>query len=163
MSDHKTVLLALGVLVGASGDGSAADGGPSAGLLTNGSFEKPIALRNAGALRASGFELGPTKQLASGRIVLLWNRPCPEGETEYPVQGGDGIWSATPASNFREEVSIGFSGDECESGSPPVVVARHPGGECSYPHVSEPTPGVLCITAHRWDVKLSLREEDFAR
>lgn len=106
---------------------------------------------------------GMLKRLASGRIVLLWNRPHPEGENDYPLRGGDGIWSATPASNFREELSISFSENECESWSPPVVVARNPGSECSYPYVFEPRPGVLWITAHRWGLKLSLHEEDFVR
>lgn len=105
---------------------------------------------------------GMLRRLASGRIVLLWNRPRPEGETAYPLRGGDGIWSATPASNFREELSISFSEDECESWSPPVVVARHPGSECSYPYVFEPEPGMLWITAHRWGLKLRLQEVDFA-
>ena len=102
-------------------------------------------------------------RLSSGRIVLLWNRPHPEGENEYPLRGGDGIWSATPASNFREELSISFSEDECESWSRPVVVARNSGSECSYPYVFEARPGLLWITAHRWDLKLRLYEEDFVR
>jgi len=105
---------------------------------------------------------GILKRLASGRIVLLWNRPRPESESSYPLRGGDGIWSATPASNFREELSISFSEDECGSWSPPVVVARNPGGEASYPYVFEPEPGLLWVTAHRWGLRLRLREEDFA-
>jgi len=106
---------------------------------------------------------GMLKRLASGRLVLLWNRLYPEGADEYSLRGGDGIWSATPVSNFREELSISFSEDECESWSTPVVVARNPGSECSYPYVFEAGPGILWITAHRWNVKLRLREEDFVR
>jgi hypothetical protein len=106
---------------------------------------------------------GMLQRLASGRIVLLWNRLYPEGADDYPLRGGDGIWSATPVSNFREELSISFSEDECETWSPPVVVVRNPGSECTYPYVFEPTPGVLWITAHRWDIKLRLREEDLVR
>ena len=105
---------------------------------------------------------GLLKRLASGRIVLLWNRSRPEGQSSYPLRGGDGVWSATPASNFREELSISFSEDECQSWSPPMVVARHPGSEASYPYVFEPEPGLLWITAHRWGLRLRLREEDFA-
>ena len=101
-------------------------------------------------------------RLASGRIVLLWNRPRPEGAAGYPLRGGDGVWSATPASNFREELSMSFSEDECETWSPPVVVACRPGSECSYPYVFEPAPGILWITAHRaGGVQLKLNEADF--
>ena len=104
---------------------------------------------------------GILRRLASGRIVLLWNRTCAEGEDHYSPQGGDGVWSATPASNFREELSISFSEDECETWSAPVVIARHPRSEVSYPQVFEPTPGVLWVTAHRWKLRMRLREEDF--
>ena len=110
------------------------------------------------ALRSS--TPGLLKRLASGRIALLNNRPCPEGEDSWPLTGGDGIWSATPASNFREELSIRFSEDECESWSTPVVVARHPGSEVCYPYLFEQQPGVLWITAHRWGLRMKVREQD---
>lgn len=103
---------------------------------------------------------GLLKRLASGRIALVWNRPGPDDGDAVPLRGGHGVWSATPASNFREELSISFSQDECETWSRPVVIARNPGSECSYPYVFEPTPGTLWITAHRWDVKLRLCEAD---
>ena len=104
---------------------------------------------------------GILKRLQSGRIVLAWNRPWPEGESSYPLKGGDGIWSATPASNFREELSISFSEDDCETWSPPVVIARNPDGEVSYPRVFEVGPGVLWITTHRFALRLRLHEQDF--
>ena len=100
-------------------------------------------------------------RLASGRVMLLWNQPVPEGADTYPLWGGDGIWSSTPASNFRGELSMSFSEDECQTWSPPVVVARRADGEVCYPHAFEPEPGVLWITAHRFDLRLALREEDF--
>ena len=106
---------------------------------------------------------GMLKRLASGRIALVWNRRFPEGQDNYRLQGGDGIWSATPASNFREELSISFSEDECESWSPPVVIARNPGGEASYPYVFEVSPGVLWITAHRFGLRMRIHENDFLR
>ena len=102
-------------------------------------------------------------RLNSGRIVLVWNRQFPEGEKEWPHQGGDGVWSATPASNFRKELSISFSEDECETWSTPVVIARNEGGEISYPYAFEFEPGVLWITAHRFGLKMRLREDDFLR
>jgi len=91
----------------------------------------------------------------------LWNRPFPEGSDTYPLQGGDGIWSATPTSNFREELSISFSEDECQSWSTPVVIARNEGSEVTYPYAFEPEPGTLWITAHRWDLRMGLSEADF--
>jgi len=105
---------------------------------------------------------GILERLQSGRIVLVWNRPWPEGASSYPLKGGDGIWSATPASNFREELSISFSEDECETWSPPVVIARNPGGEVSYPRVFEARPGVLWVTTHRWTLRIRLQEGDFS-
>jgi sialidase-1 len=105
---------------------------------------------------------GMLERLQSGRIVLVWNRPWPEGEASYPLRGGDGIWSATPASNFREELSISFSEDECETWSPPVVIARNPGGEVSYPRVFEASPGVLWVTTHRWALRIRLQEGEFS-
>jgi len=104
------------------------------------------------------------KRLSSGRIMLLWNRPSPEGEEAYPLQGGDGIWSATPASNFRAELSLSFSEDECETWSPPVVIARSDDQtrrpEVCYPYAFEAEPGTLWITAHRWGLRMCLQEAD---
>ena len=104
---------------------------------------------------------GMLKRLTSGRIVLLWNRRFPEGKDEYPLSGGDGISSSTPASNHREELSISFSKDECASWSAPVVLARNSGGRLSYPYAFEFEPGVLWITAHQGNLRISVREEDF--
>ena len=106
---------------------------------------------------------GKLKRLASGRIVLVWNRLYPEGRDSFPLSGGDGIWSATPASNHREELSISFSEDACETWSPPVVIARCP-GRVSYPYIFEADPGVLWITAHQGEkLRMRVREEDFLR
>lgn len=105
------------------------------------------------------------KRLASGRVLLLWNRPTAEGENSFPSQGGDGIWSAAPASNFRAELSMSFSDDECQTWAPPTVIARSDieerSPEVCYPYAFEPEPGVLWITAHRWNLRMSLREADF--
>lgn len=104
-------------------------------------------------------------RLQSGRIALVWNRKLPQfGETPAP-RGGDGVWSATPVVNYRGEVSIAFSEDECESWSPPVVVARarEDRPEISYPYLFEQAPGELWITASRGTLKMRLSEEDFSR
>jgi hypothetical protein len=105
------------------------------------------------------------KRLRSGRILLLWNRPHPEGRDSWPLQGGDCIWSATPASNFRAELSMSFSDDECATWSAPTVIARSESAErrpeVCYPYAFEPEPGVIWITAHRWGLRMRLRESDF--
>ncbi|MDP6114545.1 MAG: sialidase family protein [Planctomycetota bacterium] len=105
------------------------------------------------------------KRLASGRILLLWNRPYPANHDSYPLMGGDGTWSATPASNFRAELSMSFSEDECATWTPSTVIARSEDeerrAEVCYPYAFEPEPGTLWITAHRWGLRMSLREEDF--
>jgi hypothetical protein len=79
--------------------------------------------------------------------------------------GGDGTWSATPASNFRAELSMSFSEDECATWTPSTVIARSEDeerrAEVCYPYAFEPEPGTLWITAHRWGLRMSLREEDF--
>jgi len=102
-------------------------------------------------------------RLASGRIALVWNRPAPEGSDVQELRGGDGVWSATPASNYREELSISFSEDEGSSWSAPVVLARNPGGEVSYPCTFEPEPGRLWVTTWRWLLRIEVREDDFLR
>jgi len=106
---------------------------------------------------------GFLERLHSGRIALAWNRYFPEGKDTWPLRGGDGIWSATPTSNFRQELSISFSQDECQTWSPPVVIARNEGSEVSYPYIFEHEPGVLWITAGRWKLRMRLREADFIR
>lgn len=105
-------------------------------------------------------------RLSSGRIVLVWNREYPEGRRTHPLRGGDGVWSATPVSNFRQELSISFSEDECENWSSPVVIARNPEGEISYPYLFEPEPGLLWVTACRLKdplLRIQIRESDFVR
>lgn len=104
---------------------------------------------------------GMLKRLASGRIALFWNRLYPEGETSYPLKGGDGVWSATPVSNHREELSVAFSEDDGATWSAPVVVARKPDGWLSYPYVFEVAPGVMWVTTMQGGLRLRLREEDF--
>jgi len=100
-------------------------------------------------------------RLQSGRIALCWNRALPEDGRPVPLQGGDRQWSATPASNFREELSLAFSEDECASWSAPVVLARRAGAWLAYPYLFEAAPGVLWLTTMQGEVRLRLREADF--
>ena len=102
-------------------------------------------------------------RLASGRIALCWNRLYPEGKTSYPYRGGDGLWSAVPVSNHREELSLAFSEDEGEHWSAPVVVARKADKWLSYPYLFEVEPGVLWLTTMQGDLRARLREADFVK
>ncbi|MDZ7393939.1 MAG: glycoside hydrolase [candidate division KSB1 bacterium] len=113
---------------------------------------------------------GHLLRLASGRYVLVWNRLNPEGG-EWPKTRPTPFHSEFPASWHREELSIAFSEDGFHW-SEPVVIARQPGGQLSYPYLFEAQPGeiwVLVGFAMRkpwqdpWPLRLRLRERDFAR
>jgi photosystem II stability/assembly factor-like uncharacterized protein len=101
------------------------------------------------------------KRLASGRLVLAWNRPFPEGETSYPLRGGDNEWSEVPVSNHRGELSIAFSDDDGRTWTKPAVVARQPGASLAYPYFFEITPGRLWLTTMQGGVRVELKEADF--
>ncbi len=106
---------------------------------------------------------GMLKRLKSGRLVLIWNRPYPEGKTSWPRVGGDNQWSEVPALNHREELSIAFSDDDGQTWSKPVVLARQKGAWLSYPHIFEHSPGVLWVTTMQGGLRVSLAEEAFAK
>ena len=112
------------------------------------------------------------KRLNSGRLVLIWNRPFPEGKNDYPLRGGDGVWSEVPASNHRSEISIKFSDDDGKTWTDPVVIARCTdqmkslklvggGNDISYPYLFEAAPGELWITIWRGEQRIKLNEKDF--
>ena len=110
---------------------------------------------------------GYLTRLASGRLILAWNRLYPEGATIYRRDGPPR--TEVPASAHREELSIAFSEDDAASWSTPVVVARltYPGqiGAACYPYIFEPRRGqVWLIASHsRPDppVWVSFKETDF--
>ncbi len=117
-------------------------------------------------------EIGPTRidassapglltRLHSGRLMLLWNRTYPEGTTDYPLRGGDCIWSEVPVSNHREELSLAMSDDDGGSWSHPVVIARQKDAWLSYPRVLEHSPGELWITTMQGGLRLVIQESDF--
>ena len=80
---------------------------------------------------------GLLKRLASGRLVLIWNRYFPEGQTSFPLSGGDNQWSEVPVSNHRQELSIKFSGDDGCTWTAPVVIARKKDTWLAYPYLFE--------------------------
>lgn len=105
---------------------------------------------------------GMLKRLQSNRLVLVWNRPWPDGETTHPLVGGDRQWSAVPVSNHRAELSITFSDDDGKTWSKPTVIASKPGAWISYPYLFEAHPGELWITTMQGGLRVTLKETDFA-
>ncbi|WP_166831104.1 sialidase family protein [Thalassoroseus pseudoceratinae] len=111
---------------------------------------------------------GLLKRLQSGRLLLVWNRPFPDGKTEWPKSGGDNRWSETPVSNHREELSVAFSDDHGKTWTEPSVIAhRHntPRGRkwVAYPYVFESSPGQLWVTTMQGGLRVQIREKDFLK
>ena len=104
---------------------------------------------------------GLLKRLNSGRLVLFWNRPYPEGKSEWPLSGGDGLWSEVPVSNHREELSVAFSDDDGKTWTKPEVIAKQDDQWLAYPYVFEYQPGELWVTTMQGDVRVKLFEKDF--
>ncbi len=109
-------------------------------------------------------------RLKSGRLVLAWNRFKPEGRKDWQKDNWSGPAFEFPASMHREELSIAFSGDDGETWTDPVAIAREPGGQLSYPYIMERRPGELWVftryTFHRGSkpaepLAVSLREDEF--
>lgn len=114
---------------------------------------------------------GIIKRLASGGLVLVWNRQFPEGRPDYPLIGGDNQWAEVRASAHREELSIAFSTDEGKTWSKPRIIAKCteqskymklPGGgkDISYPYFFEASPGEFWITTWRGGLRVRLNEAD---
>src|SRR5690606_31030882 len=93
---------------------------------------------------------GLLTRLQSGRLLLVWNRKYPEGKSEYPLSGGDGISSEVAHSNHRQELSIMFSDNDGKSWNDPIVIAKATDNSktknVSYPRVFEANPGEIWIT-----------------
>lgn len=103
---------------------------------------------------------GYLRRLASGRLVLVWNRLYPRGETEYRRHAGQA--SLYSASRHREELSIAFSEDEGQSWTQPDVFVR--GERVCYPQIWERRPGeiwVSYVAGKDWTINLvGAREAD---
>ena len=106
---------------------------------------------------------GLLRRLASGRLLLLWNRPLPEGKKTWPLSGGDRLWSEVPVSNHREELSLALSEDDGKTWTKPTVIARQKGKWLAYPYLFEHRPGQLWLTTMQGDVRVVLNEQDFIR
>ncbi|MHC4400748.1 MAG: sialidase family protein [Planctomycetota bacterium] len=116
--------------------------------------------------------IGPTKidassapgllmRLQSGRLILVWNRYYPEGQTDFPLSGGDNQWSEVPVSNHRLELSIMFSDDDGKTWTDPAVIARNKKGWIAYPYLFEAHPGELWITTMQGGLRVRIHEKDF--
>lgn len=96
---------------------------------------------------------GMMVRLASGRVVLVWNRFVD------PVR----------KVGRREELSMAFSTNDGRTWTMPQVIAvnRVPAGAregsfwISYPYVFEPTPGRLWISTMQGGLRAALNEADF--
>lgn len=96
-------------------------------------------------IQASGSP-GILHRLASGRLVLLWNRFA----ENRPRKLGR-----------REELSMAFSEDDGKTWTEPVIVVRERGKRQSYPKVFERRPGELWITTWQGGQRFKLQENDF--
>lgn len=109
-------------------------------------------------------------RLSSGRLVLVWNRLHPEGrkwtKSNLPQH------TEFPSSWHREELSIAFSEDDGRTWTKPLVLAKQPGGQLSYPYLFERRPGEIWVIAgfafrKVWQDPLPLRlkifEEELVR
>ena len=99
----------------------------------------------ASPIKASGSP-GILTRLASGRLVLFWNRFA-EGR---PKRLGR-----------REELSMAFSEDDGGTWTDPVVVVRERGRRQSYPKVFERRPGELWVSTWQGSRLFKLFESDF--
>ncbi len=122
---------------------------------------------------------GYLKRLASGRLVLVWNRLYREGEDTYaqvtrkdfegPYPMGKAFrWysqrtrKGDPESWQREELSIAFSDDDGATWTAPVVIARQKQEWFCYSYLFEAEPGLLWIfPGFGRGLRISLREADF--
>ena len=105
------------------------------------------------------------RRLASGRLVMAWNRLYPEGADSYPRSGKDD-YSIVMASWFRKELSIAFSEDDGKSWSDPVVIAKGHSynHQTAYPYIYERRPGELWVSVIRGgEYPFVLIEEDFLK
>ncbi len=59
-------------------------------------------------------------------------------------------------SSKQDPPAVYISHDEGKTWSAPVVIARNPHGEVSYPYLFEPEPGTLWVTAHRFGLKMQI-------
>jgi len=106
-------------------------------------------------------------RLASGRLVMAWNRVYAEGLTDrekagYPRRGGDCNLAEKACSWQRKELSIAFSKDDGKTWTDPEVLIRHPEKGVAYPFILERRPGLIWITSRFTErTGVWINEEEF--
>lgn len=103
-------------------------------------------------------------RLASGRLIMAWNRLYPEGASEElkaEMRFGGDCNTCRPLSSWhRHELSIAFSADDGQNWTAPRVVARDK--RLAYPTILERRPGEIWLTTRfSQRLALALRESDF--
>jgi len=111
---------------------------------------------------------GYLTRLASGRLVLVWNRLYPVGlsaeeQAKYPRRKLGGSHAETAESYQRQELSAAFSSDDGKTWTEPTVIARSAKAHLSYPSVFEPRPGYFWIITGQGGLRLGLAEADFVK
>ncbi len=87
---------------------------------------------------------GYLKRLASGRLVLVWNRLSREGAAIPPRTASSAAYFHGVRSQ-RTELALSYSDDDAKSWASPVVIARQPKGSICYPFILEPQAGEMWI------------------
>ncbi|MCX8066022.1 MAG: glycoside hydrolase [Candidatus Hydrogenedentes bacterium] len=108
---------------------------------SDGKYWRTITPSDLDASSSPGYLL----RLTSGRLVLVWNRLNPEGKN-YPKSVMP-QYTENPASWHREELSISISEDDGRTWLDPIVIAKQPNGQLSYPYLFEYAPGEIWIIA----------------
>jgi len=112
---------------------------------------------------------GALRRLKSGRIVLVWNRLYHQGKNSVARHGGDNNLSDVPCSWQRDELSIMYSDDDAKTWSTPLVIAENityatnplaSKPRLSYPYVFEQSKGVIWVTTHQGNLRITVREND---
>jgi hypothetical protein len=106
-------------------------------------------------------------RLASGRLVLAWNRSDSERKGAWPRNERGASFSAVAASWHREELAVAFSEDDGASWSKPQVVAAEDDGALAYPYLFERAPGELWLFSRfprksQPPLAVEFHERDFA-
>lgn len=115
-------------------------------------------------------------RLESGRIVLLWNRVYPQDDpdNEFRLTKINLNQSEVPTSWQRDELSIMSSMDEGKTWTEPIIIAKMnkysdfehkhwTSRQLSYPHLFEPTPGVIWVTTEAGSLRAKITEEFFEK
>jgi len=108
---------------------------------------------------------GNLRRLASGRLVLVWNRMSKEGQPA-PTKSAPSASYAYGARSQRGELSLSYSDDDAKTWAPPVVIARQSKGSISYPFVFESAPGEIWVWTRYGSsppVYMKLKEADLER